>query len=149
MYAQYTLPLADISANASGLKLQVQYKRAGDSQWQSAASLPTLHLGEVVTFRYLITADRDYDFVHLHAPRAACCEPTRPLSGYNGMYYRETGDTSLQYFFQHLSKGTHIVEESLRTDRTGRFTTGAPTLQCIYAPEFSARATANSLTVEP
>ena len=63
-------------------------------------------------------------------------------------YVMEVEDASCNYFFQHISKGTTWLEDSFTIDRTGTFSTAAPSLQCTYAPEFSARTAATSFKVK-
>lgn len=100
--------------------------------------------------RYDIDASRDFDFVALRDGRPACLEPTSTASGYEWRHgcYRSVEDDGTIWYFDSLSKGHHVIEETYDVDRIGRFTSACPQVQCQYAPEFSARATAVTLTVE-
>lgn len=140
VYAQYLTPVADASAHAAGLTIRREL------------SSTTPHLGDKLTTRYIITADRDYEYVCLRADRAACAEPAEQMSGYRyqgGLgYYRAVRDAHTDYFFDHLPKGTYVLEETAFTDRTGHYTTGLVTLRCLYAPEFGGNTPAVELKVE-
>ena len=108
-------------------------------------------LGDKLTTRYIITADRDYEYVCLRADRAAATEPAEQLSGYRyqgGLgYYRAVRDAHTDYFFDHLPKGTYVLEETAYIDRTGRYTTGLATIRCLYAPEYGGNTPAAELTI--
>lgn len=109
-----------------------------------------LHVGDRLKVRYVISASRDLDFVGLKDGRAACMEPQDNLSGYDWRMgcYREVGDASTTLFFNHLSKGEHVVELIYNVDRSGTYSSAAIEAQCQYAPEITGRAAAYSLKVE-
>ena len=140
VYAQYLSSIADASAHANGLTIRREL------------SSTTPRLGDKLTTRYIITADRDYEYVCLRADRAAAAEPAEQVSGYryqSGLgYYRAVRDAHTDYFFDSLPKGTYVLEETSFVDRTGTYTTGLCRLQCIYAPEFGGHTTAATLEVK-
>jgi len=74
--------------------------------------------------------------------RAACMEPTNVISEYKyrgGLgYYESTKDASTNFFFNYLQKGTYVFEYSLFVTHNGNFSNGVTTIQCMYAPEFTA-----------
>ena len=45
---------------------------------------------------------------------------------------------STQFFFDHLRKGTHVLEYTVRIDRQGTYQAGTATVQSAYAPELAA-----------
>ena len=139
VYAQYLSPISDASAHANSLSIRREI------------SSTTPRLGDKLTTRYIITADRDYEYVCLRADRPAAAEPAEQLSGYHyqgGLgYYRAVRDAHTDYFFDNLPKGTYVLEETSFIDRTGIYTTGLCRLQCHYAPEFSAHTNAVDLKV--
>lgn len=110
-----------------------------------------LHVGDKVTVRITIHADRDFDCVTVSDNRAACLEPTSQQSGnewWNG-YYAAVHDTRTDCFFGKMNKGEHVIERTYYVDRTGTYSMGACTVQCSYSPEFMARAAVSSpLVVE-
>ncbi len=139
VYAQFTQPARDISDQQSGLSVKREIRRDNPSE--------TLKVGDRVTVRLTIEADRDYDFVQLVDRRAACMEPVKQLSGYNWRegYYCAPKDNSTSYFFDLLPKGRHIIETEYYIDREGVYETGSCTVQCAYSPEF--RGTTKGITV--
>ncbi len=140
VYAQYLTPIADASAQANGLAVRREF------------SCTSPRLGDKLTTRYVITADRDYEYVCLRADRPAAAEPSDQVSGYRyqgGLgYYRAVRDAHTDYFFQRLPKGTYVLEETAFVDREGHYTTGLTTIRCLYAPEYGAHTTAMELIVD-
>ena len=140
VYAQYLTPITDATAHSTGLTI----RRELSSQ--------TPQLGDKLTTRYIITADRDYEYVCLRADRPAAAEPAEQLSGYHyqgGLgYYRAVRDAHTDYFFDRLPKGTYVLEENSFIDRIGRYTTGLCRIQCLYAPEFEGHTGAMELKVK-
>lgn len=140
-YAQFRLPLSEVERTASGLRVHVETDNESPK------------VGDRLKLRYVITSDRDYEYVRLKAGRAACLEPVEALSGYeyrNGLgYYKEVKDASTNYFFERLPKGTYVLEMECYVERAGRYTVGAAKLNGVYAPEFSAYAPGMTLEVRP
>ena len=101
-------------------------------------------MGDVITVRLTLTADRDFEYVHLKDMRAAGFEPVNTLSGYRfqgGLgYYESIKDASVNFFISYLRKGTYVIEYKLRVANAGNFSNGITTLQCMYAPEFNAHS---------
>jgi len=55
-------------------------------------------------------------------------------------YYESTKDASTNFFFSTLPKGTYVFEYPLFVNQEGRFSNGITTIQCMYAPEFTAHS---------
>ncbi len=106
-----------------------------------------LRVGDKVRVRMEIRADRDLEFVHLKDLRAAAFEPTETLSRYcwqDGLgYYQSFRDASVNFFFDWLRKGSYVFEYTLFVTQTGTFSSGYSSIQCMYAPEFSAHSAAS------
>lgn len=139
VYAQYRLPLSEVGSSASGLRIRQEVDNDRP------------RVGDRVTLRYVLTSDRDYEYVRLKAGRAACLEPVDSRSGYeyrNGLgYYKEVKDASTNYFFERLPKGTYVIEAECYVERAGRYALGAVKLNGVYAPEFSAYGAGTVLEV--
>jgi len=152
VYAQFTIPAADVRAQGSGFTLERTLEVRREGQWQPLTAKTKLRRGERLRQVFRLTADRDYDFVSLRAGRAACLEPVEALSGYTWRegegFYRVVRDASNEYFFEHLRKGTHLFTEECRVDRAGTYTMGTAKVQSQYAPEFSATAPSLTVTAE-
>lgn len=99
-----------------------------------------LRPGERIITRITFTLTQDMSFVALVDTRPGCCEPVDLLSGYQGRWwnpcYREVRDGETRFFFDHLSRGRHVIEYSQVVVRPGTYTPGVSTIQCFYAPEF-------------
>lgn len=155
IYAQYLAPLADISATEKGdLKVKVELQMGKDVGKQStlqSGKQMTLQAGNRVHVRYVVTAEKDFEYVSVHAPRPATAEPVSQLSGYrwsNGLgYYRAVKDAAVNYFFDYLPRGTYVLEEDWLVEREGVYSTGITTIQCLYAPEFSAHTSDTRIVV--
>lgn len=108
----------------------------------------TLNVGDRVKVRITIKADRDYDYVQVKDKRAACMEPLAQFSGYHWGYYCAPKDNATYYYFDMMGKGTHVVETEYYIDRAGRYETGTCTVECAYAPEYSARTASQAIEVK-
>lgn len=144
VYAQYFQSSADVSAASSGLTVTRQILKGGVPVDGAAG---VLCVGDRVTVRITVVADRDYDFVQVSDKRAACLEPATQLSGYGRGYYCAPKDNATDYFFDCLSKGKHVIETEYYVDRPGLYHTGTCTAQCAYSPEFTGRAPSLTLNI--
>jgi len=111
-----------------------------------------LNAGDKIKVRIELRVDRDMEYVHMKDMRASCLEPVNVLSGYRWQgglgYYETTKDASTSFFFDYLRKGTYVFEYSLYVTHTGNFSNGVTTIQCMYAPEFSAHSEGIRINVE-
>ena len=143
VYAQFFQPAKNVTDTGSGLTIKREILVNGKEL--STVNCP-LSIGNRVRVRLTITADRDYDFVQVVDKRAACMEPVKQLSGYHHGGYITPRDNTTCYFYDMLSKGTHVIETEYYIDRAGTYETGTATVECAYSPEF--RATTKSMTLE-
>ena len=101
-------------------------------------------VGDKITVRIEIRADRDMEYIHLKDMRASCLEPVTVLSGYQWQgrlgYYQSTKDASTNFFIGYLPKGTHVFEYSLYVTHAGNYSNGVTSIQSMYAPEFAAHS---------
>ncbi|MEI7782246.1 MAG: hypothetical protein WCJ18_10015, partial [Planctomycetota bacterium] len=104
----------------------------------------TLDVGDELVVRLVVTSDRDYEFLELADHRPSLTEPVDVLSGWrwgDGVgWYMAVRDTSMQFFFERLPRGTHVFEYSLRAAHRGSSSSGFARIQSRYAPEFSAHS---------
>lgn len=138
VYAQFMQKGSEIADASAGLTVTREVMN-GDRE---------LKVGDRVRVRITIQAERDYDFVQVVDKRAACLEPTQQLSGYHCGYYCSPKDYTTNYYFDRLAKGKHQIETEYYIDRVGTYQTGTCTVQCAYAPEYSARTTGKVLVVK-
>lgn len=137
IYGQSLQPIASVKSATAGISVERRLE----------PSATAIKVGDKVKVVITIIADRDYDFVQICDKRAACLEPVYQLSGYRNGYYLAPQDNCTNYFFDHLSKGKHVVETEYFVDRQGSYLSGVCTAECAYSPEFSGRAEAISITV--
>ncbi|MDD3788924.1 MAG: hypothetical protein PHO94_09565 [Petrimonas sp.] len=101
-----------------------------------------LKVGDKVIVRLTVRTDRDMEFVHLKDMRAAAFEPVEQLSGvkWQGgtIYYQTSKDASTNFYFDTLPRGTYVFEYGVFVTRTGDYSNGITTIQCMYAPDFKS-----------
>jgi uncharacterized protein YfaS (alpha-2-macroglobulin family) len=126
-----------------------------------------LNIGDKVVVRIVLTVDRDLEYVHMKDMRGSGLEPANAasgsrdhswgatggsLSGYryqDGLgYYQSTTDQATNFFFDYLPKGTYVFEYALKVNVRGDYSNGITTIQCMYAPEFSAHSEGIRIRVE-
>ena len=109
-------------------------------------------MGDRVHVRYTITADRDYEYVCLKAPRPAATEPVQQLSGYHWQgglgYYQSMHDASTEYFMDRMPRGTYVIEEDWLVSRDGNYLLPPARLTCLYAPEFQSNTAGEKFSVK-
>jgi len=111
-----------------------------------------LKVGDKVIVRLTVKVDRDMEFVHLKDMRASCFEPADVLSGNRWqnsvIYYQSTKDASTNFYFDNLPKGTYVFEYPVSVNRTGEYSNGITSIQCLYAPEFVSHTAGLKITVK-
>lgn len=111
-----------------------------------------LHVGDRIKVRIELRVDRDMEYVHMKDMRASALEPVNVLSGYRWQgglgYYESTKDASTNFFFNFLRKGSYVFEYPLFVTHGGSFSNGITTIQCMYAPEFTAHSEGVKINVE-
>ena len=150
--ASYTLPASEADAAAEGMMLQAKMEVERDGKWVEINPKTTIAMGSRVRQVFVVSLERDYDFLRLRAPHQACLEIGSSRAGttfQSGMLlYRAPADDYADYFFDHLAKGTYTLTETFTADRRGTFRCAPATLESVYAPEFQARAKSQSLSVK-
>ena len=111
-----------------------------------------LKVGDKIKVRVELRVDRDMEYVHMKDMRASALEPVNVLSSYKWQgglgYYETTKDASTNFFFNYLRKGTYVFEYPLFVTHAGDFSNGITSIQCMYAPEFSAHSEGVRITIE-
>ena len=148
VYAEFEEDMDKVSAQGNALKVQRTLLKDGQPLGEGA----TLQIGDKLTIRLTITADRDMDFVQVNDERAACLEPVDALSGYRWNlrigYYQETKDASTIFYLDQMRKGTYTLEYEVYVTSLGRYSQGIPVVQSVYAPEFIWHGSSGSLQVK-
>lgn len=147
-YFQYFEDLDKIESAGSPLSLEKKLFReintpSGPELEEITADTPA-ETGDRIISRIIITADRNLQYVHLRDMRASSFEPVNTLSGYRyqgGLgYYESPKDASTDFFIQYMRKGKYVLEYPVFATQEGEFSNGITTVQCLYAPEFSAHS---------
>lgn len=148
VYAQYLESMDQIGEQGNGLSVSRQLYKGNEALNESAP----LKVGDRITVRLTVKADRDMDFVQIKDDRAACMEPLQAVSGFrwgNGLgYYQATKDASTQFFIDQMRKGTYVIEYQVYVNRTGEYQAGIATVQSAYAPEFGGHTGGYRVMVE-
>lgn len=149
VYAQYLEDMDRVKAfEGKGLQVSREYIYKG----KTLSAKEKLQVGDKLTVRLTLRADRDMDFVCLKDERAACMEPVRQISGYewsDGLgRYRVSGDAATTFFMDYLRKGTYVIEYEVHVDRSGVYQAGTSEIQSVYAPEFGSHTEGHTLYIE-
>ena len=116
LYAQYLEEMDRLKNQTTGeLKVEIKFKKDGKD---FNPETETLKVGDKVTLRVIITADRDMDFIQIRAQRPACFEPVTQFSGYRWMNgrggYVSMRDASTDIYFDRFTKGTTTYDIDFR-----------------------------------
>ncbi|HSB93633.1 MAG TPA: alpha-2-macroglobulin family protein [Flavitalea sp.] len=149
VYWQYMEDIDKITASPSPVVLKkrlfIQRDSNSGTVYSELTENATLKVGDKITVRLDIRADRDLQYVHVSDMRASGLEPLTTLSGYTWKagvgYYQVTRDASTDFYIDHLPKGTIQLEYQVVINNSGSFTNGISTVQCFYAPEFAGHST--------
>lgn len=157
VYYQYLEDIDKVKSSVNTpLKIQKQlYKEVSSNKGLELIPInekTTLHPGDMMVSRLVISVDRDMDYIHIKDMRASGFEPASAISGYNyksGLgYYESIRDLATHYYIYSMGKGTYVLESKHRAVHKGRFSGGIATIQSYYAPEFSAKTDGNILKIE-
>jgi hypothetical protein len=156
VYWQYFEDLDKISSSSTPLKLEKKLFVETNSDTGPILNPvndgDALKVGDKIKVRIELRVDRDMEYVHMKDMRASAMEPVNVLSSYKWQgglgYYESTKDASTNFFFSNLRKGTYVFEYALFVTNTGNFSNGVTTIQCMYAPEFTAHSEGIRINVE-
>ncbi len=156
LHWQYFEQLDKITAHESPFRIrkQVMLKRASETGTELVpiGNGTTAAVGDRITIRIELTTDRFIDYVHLKDMRAAGLEPMEALSGtrwQGGLaYYQSVRDASVNFFFDRIPPGTHVMEYDLSVQQAGDLSNGIITAMCMYAPEFASHSAGTRLVIE-
>ncbi len=156
VYWQYFEQLDKITVAETPLNIKkelfLEEKSSTGPKLTALADGAKLNVGDLLKVRVEIRVDREMEYVHLKDMRAAGFEPVNVISRYkyqDGLgYYESTKDAATNFFIYRLPVGTFVFEYPLRVSHKGDFSNGITTMQCMYAPEFSAHSEGIRVVVE-
>jgi uncharacterized protein YfaS (alpha-2-macroglobulin family) len=156
MYWQYFEQLDKITPAQTPLKLEkklfVERNSPTGPVIEPVTESTPLKIGDKINVRIELRVDRNMEYIHLKDMRASAFEPVNVLSTYKyqgGLgYYEATKDASTNFFISYLPKGTYVFSYQLVASQAGDFSNGITSIQCMYAPEFSAHSEGIRVTVK-
>ena len=156
LYYQYFEQLDKITSSASPLKVRKQvFKVKQTNTGQVLTELndgAKLTVGDRIRIRMEVETDREMEYVHIKDMRSSGMEPVDVLSGmvYSGGlgFYKNTRDAASNFFIENLRKGSYVLEYDVFVSHKGNFSNGITTIQCMYAPEFTAHSEGIRVLVE-
>lgn len=132
-------------------ELYKKVKTVNGEELQKISPETPLKVGDKVTVRMILNADRAMEFIHIKDMRAAGFEPTDILSGYqwknNLGYYQSTKDASTNFYIQYMPKGKYVFEYDVVSNASGKFSNGITTMQNYYAPQMNAHTKGSNVTI--
>lgn len=154
VYARYDMPMEKVEEKGAGFSISKQMfvRRISNGQ---PVLIPveetTPETGDLIVSRLVITNEQTTDFVAVKDMNPGCGEKTEQLSGYRNISgtrcYVENKDASTTYFFERLPEGRYVIENEFRLSRSGRYSSGIAVVQSVYAPEYSAHSTSETIDI--
>lgn len=157
VYTQFFQPITQVTGSKNATlnvekKLFIETNGADGLHLVPVTTDRPLRVGDKVTVRLTVRADREMEYVYLKDLRAGCFEPATQLSEseyQDGVwYYRSPEDVSENFFINRLPVGTFVWEYPVYVTREGDYAGGICTIQCLYAPEFVSHTEGYRLRVE-
>lgn len=147
----YYEDMSKITKASNGISISRNYFAKNDKDQLVKVELNNLKVGQKLTVVLSFKVDQEMDYVHLKDQRAAGVEPTNQISGYfyqagiSG--YQAVKDASINFFFDHLTKGMHAVSYEVFITSEGQLSMGTASLECMYAPEFKGHSDGTKIKV--
>lgn len=158
LYHTFTQNLADVKNSGNGMLLKrTLWRIVSDAQGERLEEVTPgtmLHKGDRIKVKLDLTLDRTYEYLQLKSERAASMEPVSTDAGYTYnlthdiLYYRAPTNTSDDLYIERLESGSYTIEYDLYVQKTGTYSMGLATIQCLYAPAYRAITPNTTLTVE-
>jgi uncharacterized protein YfaS (alpha-2-macroglobulin family) len=156
VYWQYFQELDKITSADTPLKVSrelfIEHLTDRGPQLTRVTQNKALALGDRLKARIVVEVDREMEYVHLKDMRGAGLEPVNVLSGYKWQegigYYETTKDVATHFFFTRLRRGKYVFEYPLVVSHKGDYSMGIATIQCMYAPEFTAHTAGLRMKVD-
>lgn len=155
LYWQYYQDVDKVSGSKTGLLVDkaIFIEGTGDKSkvLQAPSASNPIRVGDKIVVRLTVRSNRDLQYVALKDMHSACMEPTEQLSGYKWRqsvgYYQTSKDASTSFYFENLPRGAYVFEYSLFASRAGEYSAGITSVQCLYAPQYSANSEGRRVVV--
>lgn len=158
LYHTFTQNLEDVKNSGNGMQLKrTLWRIVTDAQGERLEEVTAgtmLRKGDRIKVKLDLTLDRTYEYLQLKSERAASMEPVSTDAGYTYnlthdiLYYRAPTNSSDDLYIERLESGSYTIEYDLYVQKTGTYSMGLATIQCLYAPAYRAITPNTTLTVE-
>ena len=158
LYHTFTQNLDDVENSGNGMQLKrTLWRIVSDAQGERLEEVTPgtmLRMGDRIKVKLELTLDRTYEYLQLKSERAASMEPVNTGAGYTYnlthdiLYYRSPANTSDDLYIERLQSGSYTIEYDLYVQKTGTYSMGLATIQCLYAPAYRAITPNTVLIVE-
>ena len=158
LYHTFTQNLEDVKNSGNGMQLKrTLWRIVTDAQGERLEEVTAgtmLHKGDRIKVKLDLTLDRTYEYLQLKSERAASMEPVSTDAGYTYnfthdiLYYRAPTNTSDDLYIERLESGSYTIEYDLYVQKTGTYSMGLATIQCLYAPAYRSLTPNTVITVE-
>jgi hypothetical protein len=139
----------DIKSFANGLSVESSFYRVvvknGQEGLEEIKEGVKVNPGDIIEVVSLIQNSENRSYVSLISDTPASFVPIEERSGYRGFYYREVRRSSLNYYFNLLAEGQHIIRERFIVNNRGSFSTGIPVIKSLFAPAYQGNGTTTRL----
>ncbi len=151
VYCQYAAPVTTIKEKSvddlSVTKTFLVYDNDGKLK-----KAKELKVGDKVRIQCTIKCGKSMECITLNDQRGACFEPVEKISHYsiedNCFMYHEIKDSATNIFIPFLNKDTYVIGYDVYVTNPGSFNIGIATIQCQYAPQFSAHSAGFNVIVK-
>lgn len=138
-----------IESFGNGLLLdRVFYKVVADKGGERLVEIKEgdkLSPGDLVEIVCRIQNSENRSYVILSSPLPASLVAMDERSGYFISYYKEIKGSSIEYYFNLLPEGQHIIRERFIVNNKGNFSTGVPIIKSLFAPAYRGNGTTTRL----
>lgn len=158
LYHTFTQNLDDVENSGNGMQLKrTLWRVVSDAQSERLEEITPgtiLRMGDRIKVKLELTLDRTYEYLQLKSERAASMEPVSTDAGYTYnlthdiLYYRAPTNTSDDLYIERLQSGSYTIEYDLYVQKTGTYSMGLATIQCLYAPAYRALTPNTIITAE-
>ncbi len=158
LYHTFTQNLEDVKNSGNGMQLKrTLWRVVTDAQGERLEEVTAgkmLHKGDRIKVKLDLKLDRTYEYLQLKSERAASMEPVSTDAGYTYnlthdiLYYRAPTNTSDDLYIERLESGSYTIEYDLYVQKTGTYSMGLVTIQCLYAPAYRAITPNTIITAE-
>ena len=140
-----------VESFGNGLSIErVFYKVVADKGGERLMEIKdgiALSPGDLVEVICRIKNSENRSYVTLSSPLPASLVALDERSGYFRYYYKELKGSSIEYYFNQLPEGDHVIQERFIVNNKGDFSTGLPVIKSLFAPVYRGNGVSASLSV--